>query len=476
MVDITKSSKKLFNEWNYDKNISFDIHNVKVKDKVWWKCEKWHEYEATVNSRNHWTWCPYCSNQKVLKWYNDLSTTNPELSKQWNYDKNWDLTPYKITWKSNKKVWWKCEKWHEWINSPDLRKNNWCPYCWNQKVLKWYNDLATTNPALLKEWDYEKNIINPSDVQAWSELKVRWKCKKWHSFKSRIDTRAKKNYGCPICSKWLHISFPEKVILYYFLNVDKNIIENYKDESIWISELDIFIPDKKIGIEYDWNRWHSDREKDLLKNNVCENNHIKLYRIREYGCPILDSSSIDFYVNDWNFWELSDIINSLIHDIYGVIPNVDIDRDKTDIRKFMELNAKNSADNLPYEIIKQWDYEKNKWLEPSSFSIWTHKKLRWKCEKWHSYECSIANRSNWRWCPYCSSNKLLSWFNDLQTINPKLAKEWNYEKNWELLPNWVFAKSGKKVRWKCKKWHERQAKICNRSNWKWCPYCTGKLK
>jgi hypothetical protein len=40
MVDITKSSKKLFNEWNYDKNISFNIHNVKVKDKVWWKCEK----------------------------------------------------------------------------------------------------------------------------------------------------------------------------------------------------------------------------------------------------------------------------------------------------------------------------------------------------------------------------------------------------------------------------------------------------
>ena len=45
---------------------------------------------------------------------------------------------------------------------------------------------------------------------------------------------------------------------------------------------------------------------------------------------------------------------------YGIKLDIDINRDKTDIRKFMELNAKNSADHLPYEIVKQWDYEKNK--------------------------------------------------------------------------------------------------------------------
>ena len=39
---------------------------------------------------------------------NDLETKYPHIAKEWDYDKNIDLTPQNIHCGSSKKVWWKC--------------------------------------------------------------------------------------------------------------------------------------------------------------------------------------------------------------------------------------------------------------------------------------------------------------------------------------------------------------------------------
>ena len=59
----------------------------------------------------------------------------------------------------------------------------------------------------------------------------------------------------------------------------------------------------------------------------------------------------------------------------------------------------------------------------------------------------------------------------MQTINPALAEEWNYEKNTELTPEDVTANSNKKVWWKCSNGHEWQAVIYNRNKGNGCPVC-----
>ena len=41
-----------------------------------------------------------------------------------------------------------------------------CGICSNRKMLKGFNDLATTKPELLSRWDYKKNIITPEEVTA----------------------------------------------------------------------------------------------------------------------------------------------------------------------------------------------------------------------------------------------------------------------------------------------------------------------
>ena len=106
--------------------------------KVWWICEKNHEWVTTPNHRLRGQGCPYCSNQKVLKGFNDFESTNKELMKDWDYSKN-TIDPSMITKGSSKKVWWKCSICgNEWESKISHRTaGSGCPKCYlNNKRLK----------------------------------------------------------------------------------------------------------------------------------------------------------------------------------------------------------------------------------------------------------------------------------------------------------------------------------------------------
>ena len=135
---LLKDNSKLMKEYNYEKNKNIDLNNLTLGSdaKVWWICDKKHEWTARIGHRSKGSNCPYCSNQKVLKGYNDLETTNPLLAKEWNYKKNNPLKPSDIIAGTNKKFWWICEKGHEWQQSSNTRtKGNGCPYCASSKLL-----------------------------------------------------------------------------------------------------------------------------------------------------------------------------------------------------------------------------------------------------------------------------------------------------------------------------------------------------
>ena len=73
-----------------------------TRTKIYWICKKNHSYLATPYSRTNGSGCPYCSNKRILKGYNDLATTNPELLEIWDYDKN-KIKPSEISKGSGKK-------------------------------------------------------------------------------------------------------------------------------------------------------------------------------------------------------------------------------------------------------------------------------------------------------------------------------------------------------------------------------------
>jgi hypothetical protein len=174
--------------------------------KVWWLCTRnsTHEWEATIGHRLR-TDCPICANRKVSAGDNDLAVLNPELTKEWNFEKNIDLRPESVSAGSHRVVWWLCKKYrHEWRASIVSRqKGNGCPICANKIVLAGFNDLCTTHPQLAKEWDTERNQgLDSASVMAGSPKKVWWICNKHpsHHWYASVAPRASRGVGCPICA------------------------------------------------------------------------------------------------------------------------------------------------------------------------------------------------------------------------------------------------------------------------------------
>ena len=81
-----------------------------------WQCALGHKWRASVGSRKNGRGCPFCSNRKVLKGFNDLKTKFPEIAKEAD---GWD--PSTITAGSHKIMLWKCNKGHVFKTSPNNR-------------------------------------------------------------------------------------------------------------------------------------------------------------------------------------------------------------------------------------------------------------------------------------------------------------------------------------------------------------------
>jgi DNA-directed RNA polymerase subunit RPC12/RpoP len=129
---------QLAKQWHSTKN--GDLRPDKLTPgsgkKVWWTCEKGHEWRASILNRSRGSGCPYCAGHYASEDYN-LQAINPQLAKQWHPTKNGDLTPDKVTPYSNKRVWWICDKGHEYDSAISSRtRGKRCPYCSGKKVLK----------------------------------------------------------------------------------------------------------------------------------------------------------------------------------------------------------------------------------------------------------------------------------------------------------------------------------------------------
>lgn len=164
-----------------------------------WECKEGHTWNVSIKERNKGSRCPFCARYRCWPGFNDLKTTHPELSKQWDLEKNPDL-PSEVLSGSTKKVWWIGGCGHSWEESPNARahKNRGCPVCAGKRVQRGVNDLGTAHPELVEEWSPE-NLLSPFEVSAGSSKKVWWRCKKGHEWEALVHTRSK-GTGCPYCS------------------------------------------------------------------------------------------------------------------------------------------------------------------------------------------------------------------------------------------------------------------------------------
>lgn len=335
----------------------------------------------------------------------------PSLMEEWDYEKN-ILNPFDLTTGSGRKVWWKCRKGHSWEHSIVSRyKGSKCPYCMNRKVLYGFNDLETQFPNLIKQWDYEKNTVIPSEIVSGSMLKVWWKCEIGHSWMACIMDRSRsKNPRCPYCH-------------------GDRVEQGFND-------LETVSPD----LAKQWNHCLN----EILPSQVTKWSAKKVWWVCEKG------HSWKTAVSDRSSGKNCPYCNS-----NKLLPGF------------------NDLESCSPVIAKEWDYEKNS-IFPSQVFKATNTKMWWRCSQGHSWQAGVADRTlGGNGCPYCSGKKVLKGFNDLETVRPDVAKEWDYEKN-SILPSEVVQYSGKTVWWKCEKGHSWERSISGRSSGNGCPYCSGK--
>ena len=408
---------RLAKEWHPTKNRELTPNNVTPSSgkKVWWKCSKGddHEWDAVIANRNKGIGCPICSNQKVAK-SNCLGTVNPKLAKEWHPIRNGKLTPYDVLPSAGKKIWWKCQKGddHEWqATLANRSKGTNCPICAGQKVAN-SNCLATLYPEIAEQWHPTKNgKLTPNNFTIGAIKRAWWKCPKGddHEWEATINARSG-GTGCPKCNP--AYSIPE---LRIFSEL-KAIFENVQHRVIIHKrEVDIFIPEFNIGIEFDGVYWHQDKYEKDQEKYLALTSTIFLIRVREEGLPLLDLNDIRVKKRDMNV---------------------------STIKKILKIILKNRNTISPKTLAKIDNYmEQDDWLASSYFN------------------------------DYYSKRKHVEFEKSLNYLFPAIAKEWHPQKNDLLLPEYFTPGSGRKIWWKGSCEHEWQDSILHRTSGRGCPQC-----
>ena len=488
-TDLASCFPELLSEWDYEKN-SVDPSSVTKKSNksYWWKCKEGHSWKDKPYHRLRGDNCPFCSGHRVLQGFNDLASLNPTLSEDWNYERNKPLLPSDVTVSSNKKVWWKCKDGHEW-KAPIARRNGQrtgCPYCSGRLVIPGETDLLSVNPLLSEEWNYEKNSpFRPENILANSTKDFWWKCTICHyEWKAKPYNRNKVGLGCPNCHKRNRTSFPEQAIFFYVKQYYSDTINSYLLDFSNQMELDIYIPSRSIGIEYD-GIMHKGKVADEKKYLICQQKGITLIRVSELSRESPESLC-DIMIPSYYLQHQNGGLDETLKRIMKTIGISDLDicteRDKMLIyAQYLTKLRDNSLSSVYPDIAREWHPNKNGDMFPDMFNWGSSTKVWWRCSKGHEWQTTIASRtSNGAGCPICGRKKvkagqlkihLQNGANSLETVRPDLAAEWNYRKNKGIDISLITPHSNQKVWWKCSKGHEWQAIVTSRSYGTGCSVC-----
>ena len=489
--DLQSKRPDIAAEWHPTKN--GDLHSCDVtvhsNKTFWWLCPLGHEYQATANSRtreDRKRGCPYCAHKRLKKGFNDLATICPKIAAEWHPTLNKGLNATDVLASSSLKVWWKCSVGHDYLMSLNVRvlngnPRNGCPICANKIIIAGCNDLKTLFPTIAKEWDRNKNAnLLPSQVLPGTHKKYWWICPFGHSYQASPENRTMTNgTGCPVCAKEQQSSFPEQAIFFYL----KQQFSNVQNRAmVFDKEIDIFIPEINVGIEYDGYRWHTKetRSREEQKDVFLYNKGITIIRIKEYR----EKNDIEQLPNTIWINGRGNQYNNIKYAIKEIVKRlnfqsnfvIDLDADSIRIMEmYISSKKNNSLAFLRPDVAKDWDKEKNGTISQEQVSVHSGKKFWWKCSLNHNYQMTVDARTGRNaGCPYCAGQRVLAGFNDLKTRFPIIAAEWHPSNNGELTPESVMPGSRMKVWWICSKGHEYSAAISGRTSGKsGCPYCSG---
>lgn len=476
-------------------------------EKVSWICKKCgSKWVAQINVRTQrGQGCPYCAGNRPLIGVNNLATKYPDIAKEWHPTKNGDLKASEVSYGSKKRVWWLCPVGHLYDMPIDKRtiRGSKCPICSGHRTVSGINDFATVYPDIAKEWHPTKNGDKTPDMfSAKNGFRAWWKCKYGHEWNATIHDRSS-GTGCPKCKTRYSSSFPEQALYYYVKKICPDALNRYKDVFDNNMEFDVYIPSRKVAIEFDGSYWHNTEdvhEKERYKYSVCQKHGIYLVRIKEdTENKWNDVANVIYYLRKKDRKQLQDIIQGIIDSldpesapwtrkVFGKYHSdiaVDFNRDKPTILEYLK-SIPNSIAELRPDLVDEWHPTKNGNLKPNMFGINSNERAWWKCIKCkHEWSTTIIHRAGKRnsGCPECAKKKHGETFSKRKAIErgslaermPELLKQWDNAKN-TVSPYEIALNYNKKVWWKCEVCeYEWESSPNNLSKGVGCPCCSGRV-
>jgi len=404
---LTTTHPKIAKDWDCKKNGSLlpEHFRFSSKEKVWWCCVEGHKYQVSIYSRTRSGGCKVClqpthtekARLAKLKKSCSFALAKPHLIPEWDVERNKGFSPHQLSFKSHKLIWWKCKHGHRWQSNPHRRsRGDGCPTCSKNnagtRARKWRlkksgRSFAEAYPELLKEWDYKKNTLQPSELSPKSNYRASWFCQYGHEWEATIDNRGHNGSNCPQCKP--QTSRIEIYLLCELRAIFNEVKWRFKIDGV---ECDLYIPDLQLGIEVDGEYWHRNKVKqDLKKTQFLTRKGIYLIRVRDERLPLINGAAIGFRSSD----DPQQIMLRLAREV-----NINFASSKLDayIAKEVQQNTfeyKEMIARLPApppgetlldlypEVALEWNYKTNLPLTPELFTAGSMQKVAWLCSKGH---------------------------------------------------------------------------------------------
>ena len=480
-VTLGETHPSLAEQWHPLKNGEVSPQDVSraSNNKAWWLGPCGHTWEATIKNRVAGAGCPVCSGHKVLKGFNDLATTKPDIAKWWHPTRNENLRPTDVTSGSAKKVWWVCPGGHEWERSVANMRTSVCPQCGADPADggMYRGDVVSRRGRrgkipmpefLIEQWHPTRNgKLRPQQVSGGSGRKVWWQCNREHSWRATVASR-RNGSGCPICNSGA--SEVEKEVREAVKGMTGyNVLHNVRGGFLGRLELDIYVPDVAVGIEFNGEYWH-----DETVFSQAEESHAR----KQAACGGAGVRLVVVWEDDWR-----DNRDDVIFGLRSVLSGGDVPKSMTyEARRVGKITshipaktcethdvdhprqrprARSVAEYSPL-VASQWHPSNNGDLTPFDVTFGTSKKVWWVCDKGHEWEASIRTRTVRGYgCPTCRRKP------GTPVIEVEHFSMWDHDKNRDLNPAMLTTGSRKEAWWRCPEghaWRDEIAKVLRRKN------------
>jgi len=328
------------------------------------------------------------------------------------------------------------------------------------------NSLTYHNYINLIKDKFSCNITEDDFIDKWYNWPYSFTCKKCNNIiKDNFiyNPWSKRTARCFNCEpKFNWTSNSERDIVNFIKSFyNKEIIINNRKILKW-KEIDVYLPNDNIAIEYNWLIWHSvwDSTFNIINNSLLENKIKDKHLYKTTECNNLWIQLLHIFDSEWlnarqrNIWK--NIIKTKLWHNEKIYARKTYIKELSNKESFLFLNENHLQSNFNSASIRIGLFNKE---NNELISLMTFWKARFTKSLWEwtnkPYELlRFATKwglsiiwGAWKILKYFSDNYLLSWnriitYADLRFSNGNVYEKIGFNKIWQSKPNYFYFKNG----------------------------------